>query len=109
MLSHWLSSRGGQSMTSRITLVFLVGFVFGLRLHAQPAQKSVSNEAATVWRELRTLKGHSAAIWCVAFSSDGKLLATSTPGHLGPPGEFKIWDLATGRETLSVQAGPSVR
>jgi WD40 repeat protein len=96
-------------MTSRITLVFLVGFLLGPRLHAQPAQQPVSNEGAAVWKELRTLRGHRSAIWCVAFSSDGKLLATSTPGYLGPPGEFKIWDLASGRETLSVQAGPSVR
>jgi WD40 repeat protein len=45
----------------------------------------------------------------VAFSPDGKLLATGTPGYLGPPGEFKVWDLATGRETISIQAGRSVR
>ena len=65
-------------MTSRNTLVFLVGFLLGPCLYAQPAQKPVSNEGATVWRELRTLRGHRSAIWCVAFSSDGKLLATST-------------------------------
>jgi len=96
-------------MISRITLVFLVGFLLGPRLHAQPAQKPVSNEGATLWKELRTLSGHRTAIWCVAFSSDGKLLATSTPGFLGPPGEFKIWDFASGRETLSIQTGQSVR
>lgn len=96
-------------MISRLTFVCFVGFLLGARLHAQPAQKSALNERAAVWKELQTLRGHRAAIWCVAFSSDGKLLATSTPGYLGPPGEFKIWDLASGRETLSVQAGPSVR
>lgn len=96
-------------MICRITLVLLVGILLGPRLHAQPAQQPVSSERTTLWRELRTLKGHRAAIWCVAFSADGKLPATSTPSHLGPPGEFKIWDLASGRETLSIQAGPSVR
>src|SRR5215475_4852011 len=96
-------------MTSRIALVSLVALFLGPRLHAQPAQKPTANESPTLWRELRTLKGHRAGVWCVAFSPDGKLLATGTPGYLGPPGEFKVWDLASGREALSVQTGRSVR
>jgi hypothetical protein len=96
-------------MTFRITIVFLMAFLLEPDLHAQPSQKPVLKETATFWRELRTLKGHRAGVWCVAFSPDGKLLATGTPGYLGPPGEFKVWDLASGREALSVQTGRSVR
>jgi WD40 repeat protein/tRNA A-37 threonylcarbamoyl transferase component Bud32 len=47
--------------------------------------------------DMRTLTGHAAPVRCVAFSPDGKLLASAS-GTYGQPGEIKVWDVATGRE-----------
>jgi WD40 repeat protein len=50
------------------------------------------------------LKGHENAVRCVAFSPDGKALASgggdwSRPGK---PGEVKLWDLDEGKERVSL-------
>ncbi|HEY2962467.1 MAG TPA: caspase family protein [Pyrinomonadaceae bacterium] len=48
-------------------------------------------------REIGTLKGHGRAVGKVAFSRDGKLLATG-----GTDNTIKIWDFATKRELLTL-------
>lgn len=57
----------------------------------------------TTGQELRVLKGHTAAVWAVVFSPDGKMLVSSSDDRT-----IKVWDLATGREvkTLTGHAGP---
>jgi len=49
-------------------------------------------------RELRTLSGHTSDVYSVAFSPDGKILASGSADNT-----IKLWDVATGREirTLS--------
>jgi serine/threonine protein kinase len=57
--------------------------------------------------EILTLK-HTPAVSSVAFSPDGKRLA-SAGGGPGTPPEVKLWDAQTGRELLSIMgAGRSV-
>jgi WD40 repeat protein/uncharacterized caspase-like protein len=48
-------------------------------------------------REIGTLKGHGRAVGKVAFSRDGKLLATG-----GTDNTIKIWDFASQRELLTL-------
>jgi uncharacterized caspase-like protein len=49
-------------------------------------------------RELRTLSGHSRLVFSVAFSPDGKVIASGSQDNT-----IKLWEVATGRElrTLS--------
>jgi tricorn protease-like protein len=49
-----------------------------------------------------TLKGHTGPLTAVAFSPDGRTLATAA-GEPGAPGEIKLWEVATGRERLSLR------
>src|SRR5206468_9233088 len=48
-------------------------------------------------KKLHTLKGHTEQIFKVAFSPDGKTLASSTLAET-PKQEMKLWDVATGKE-----------
>jgi WD40 repeat protein len=61
---------------------------------------------AMVWdaetgREVRRLGGHTEVVLCVAFSPDGRTLATVGSKPFPPParpGEVKLWDVATWKE-----------
>jgi WD40 repeat protein len=44
-------------------------------------------------RALRTLSGHTSSVNALAYSPDGKLLASFSVGDI-----FKLWDVASGRE-----------
>ncbi len=52
--------------------------------------------------DMRTLLGNTAPVRCVAFSPDGRLLA-SAAGNYGQPGEVKVWDVASGRERFCLR------
>lgn len=62
---------------------------------------------AKVWdlqtgEELYTLSGHGSSVWGIRFSSDGKLIATSSYETL------RLWDAITGDELLALPvSGPS--
>jgi Tol biopolymer transport system component len=74
-----------------------------------PVQDSKGPNPIILWREQRALRDHASAVWCVTFSPDGKRIATGTGGYLGDPGHLKIWNVADGREILSVLTQRSVR
>ena len=50
------------------------------------------------FKELFTLKGHSGGVWSVAFSPDGKRLASGSSDQT-----IKFWDTVTGKELLSLK------
>jgi eukaryotic-like serine/threonine-protein kinase len=52
--------------------------------------------------DMRTLPGNNTPVRCVAFSPNGKLLASAS-GNYGQPGEVKVWDVATGRELFRLR------
>jgi WD40 repeat protein/beta-lactamase regulating signal transducer with metallopeptidase domain len=52
----------------------------------------------------KTLKGHTQPVASVAFTPDGKKLASSSGqwGNLKTPGEVKVWDVAGGKEVAAL-------
>ena len=57
----------------------------------------------TLWnvqsgRLVRTIRGHEGALFGISFSPDGRRLVTA-----GWDRWLKLWDIATGRETLSIK------
>ncbi len=57
-------------------------------------------------KELLNLKGHSEAVWSLAFSPDGRRLASGSGIHTGTDqttrGQVKIWDAVTGKELMTL-------
>ncbi len=62
--------------------------------------KQPEPEANTSWEERAVLSGHEFSPSSVAFSPDGKTLA-SCEFALGQPTAVKVWDVESGRERLS--------
>ena len=61
---------------------------------------------AQTGQELLSLKGFAGRGPALAFSPDGKRLASSqSPALRGPadPGEIKVWDAQTGQELLTLK------
>jgi WD40 repeat protein len=54
-------------------------------------------------KELYTLSGHRFCVWSVAFSPDGKRLASASGTYqAGEPGEVKVWDMERGKELYTL-------
>jgi RNA polymerase sigma factor (sigma-70 family) len=60
-------------------------------------------------KKLHTLKGHTVPILRVAFSPDGKTLASITGSWLPDEvrGEVKVWDVVSGKERASLNGHPT--
>src|SRR5262249_46320409 len=52
---------------------------------------------------LHTFAGHTTPVLSVAYSPDGRWLASAGGDH-GRPGEIKVWDAATGQKARSLTA-----
>jgi WD40 repeat protein len=56
-------------------------------------------------RELLTLKGHTANVSSIVYSTDGKRLISASSNPSGRSGEIKIWDGGSGLELLTIPGG----
>jgi RNA polymerase sigma factor (sigma-70 family) len=61
------------------------------------------------WTPARRLAGHAIQAWCVAFSPDGKLLASGAGGTIANTGEIRLWDVASGQLQLALPTAYGVR
>ena len=61
----------------------------------------VPDDLATPWAEPRRFGPHAFRVLAIDFSPDGKILATGG-GEPSRSGEVKLWDVATGKLTRSV-------
>ena len=61
-------------------------------------------------QQLYNLRGHTAAVWSVAFSPDGRRLASASgpydPRRVAKTGGVKIWDMQTGQEVCTLRGYP---
>jgi len=57
----------------------------------------------------RTLEGHTTRVWCVAFSPDGKVVASGGNAEVGAPAELKLWDPSTGEAKVTLTEPRAVR
>ena len=64
----------------------------------RPADHTVKLWDAATGREVRTLRGHTAAVLGVAYSPDGRTLASA-----GDDRTVRIWDAATGQEVRTLR------
>jgi eukaryotic-like serine/threonine-protein kinase len=89
------TGQGLFALTKDATLVGSLAFSPDGRYLATASQDR--SGAVRLWddqgRAVRTLQGHTSAVVSVAFSPDGQRLASGG-------GEVKVWDVATGQETL---------
>src|SRR6185436_20542799 len=60
---------------------------------------SESNNFPIGFKKLQTLEGHKETINRLAWSSDGKRIASTSEDHT-----IRIWDLGTGKESWIVEA-----
>jgi WD40 repeat protein len=73
-------------------------------------EEDASGPVITVWslttgKVLHRLQGHSGKVAAMAFSPDGKRIASAASeggGSIAGPGTIKLWDAASGRELLTL-------
>jgi WD40 repeat protein len=99
--------RGNLPSAPRLLLIFSPD---GRRLAATPTRSSESTRsyAVEVWDlaagaapEPLHLDGHVSAVLALAFSADGRRLATAATYHTYFDCEVKLWDLALGRDLVT--------
>jgi WD40 repeat protein len=74
----------------------------GLESGTEPLSRSLTGTGRGVWTLVRTLSGHNGAVFELAFSRDGSLLASASADQT-----VKIWNTATGErlDTLGQPEG----
>jgi WD40 repeat protein len=88
---------GGQSFGSSAALS-PDGRILAMTYGFDDFENAVSLWDTSSGKHLGTLAGHKQAIWSVAFTPDGKTLATSSSD-----GTLRLWNVKSRRELLSIE------
>jgi RNA polymerase sigma factor (sigma-70 family) len=75
---------------------------------AGPPAAAETPQPGPAAKERATLTGHGGMVWAVAFSPDGKTLATVS-GLYDKPGELILWDAVTGKEKARAREPKGIR
>ncbi len=105
-LTAWTKAAAGALASVLVALAAL--WATGL-LGSPPARDAHEAKMVERWPEATTLEGHKLRIWSVAFSPDGKRIATGAGGLIPSPGELRVWDAATRELLVAVETPQSVR
>ena len=97
-LKHVLDPKVGSS-----TVGLMKGFILDEFETDEVDAKGNKKKSVRLWdvataKEIRTLKGHQGAINCVAYSPDGKMLASGSFDKT-----MRLWNAATGKEICTVK------
>ena len=71
--------------------------------HSLPAAEEVLHQAILSSQVRKTLKGHTGSVLSVAWSPDGKRLATASDDKTA-----KVWDAASGQELLTLKGHTNI-
>lgn len=93
--------RGSQSFGSRLA-VSPDGSLVAMTRGFGDFENAISLWDTTSGKELGTLTGHKQGIWSIAFSPDGKTLASSSGG-----GTLRLWNIESRRELLTLRESGS--
>jgi WD40 repeat protein len=97
---------GGRYIGRQITVLIAgVGLLVSLPMATGAADPPVPPK----FQLERTLEGHGTRVWCVAFSPDGKVVASGGNAEVGVPAELKLWDLDTGEAKITLTENRAVR
>ena len=100
----WSRTRPADTKRVRLTII-----AWSLLWAGPGALTPVAAEEPSRWRPVLSFEGHDSQIWCVAFSPDGKIVASGSGGYLGAPGQLKLWEAATGQEVATANESRSIR
>jgi WD40 repeat protein/tetratricopeptide (TPR) repeat protein len=76
----------------------------GLRLAAAGWEGRVTVWDVATCQVVLTFRGHDGPIQTLAWSGDGKRLATGFNGLKGHPGELRVWDAQTGAQLVELRS-----